>query len=60
MAHLARDEELSPRLTGQYLSVPALLPHRVVPEEYQSEYLSYRNTDDPVLGKLNMDGLVGQ
>lgn len=61
MAHLARDEKLSPPLTGQYLSVPALLPYKVVPEEYKSEYLSYsENTSDPVLKEINMDGLVSQ
>ncbi|EXJ75455.1 uncharacterized protein A1O5_02151 [Cladophialophora psammophila CBS 110553] len=34
LAHLARDEGLSPPLTGQYLAIPAVLPPSVVPEKY--------------------------
>ncbi|KAK4076861.1 hypothetical protein Purlil1_12543 [Purpureocillium lilacinum] len=37
---LARDEGISPKLTGQWLCIPTLLPPEVVPAEHQSEYLS--------------------
>ena len=43
LAHIARDEQLSPPLTGQYLSVPAImcfLPPSHIPAQYRSEYLS--------------------
>ena len=60
MTHLARDENLMPPLTGQYLSVPALLPDDSVPEKYKPEYLSREaNTSDPVLRGLNTKALLG-
>jgi acetyl esterase/lipase len=54
ITHLARDCNLQPPLTGQYLSVPALLPADVVPEKYRPEYLSLTsNVSDPVLGGMD-------
>lgn len=41
VAHLARDEKLSPPLTGQYLAVPTLLPASKVPEKYTKWFLSF-------------------
>ena len=56
LTHLARDEQLSPPLTGQYLSVPILLPPAVVPEKYKEFYLSHeQNKNAPVLPKAAMD-----
>lgn len=53
LATLARDEGLSPPLTGVYLCVPALLNPNHIPEKYKSEYLSWsENTKDPVLKNL--------
>src|SRR5436305_973828 len=50
LALRARDEELSPPLTGQYLCVPALLHPANVPEKLKHEYLSrFNNLHDPVL-----------
>jgi len=50
LTHLARDEGLSPPLTGQYLAVPAVLPETKVPEKYKKYYLSQeQNIDVPVL-----------
>lgn len=55
LAHLARDENLSPSLTGQYLCVPAImcfLPPEAIPEQYRAEYLSHPSvtpSKDPVL-----------
>lgn len=57
MAQVARDKGLSPPLTGQYLCVPALLWHDVVPDrfkdDYQSRFTSGR--DDPLLGPIAKD-----
>lgn len=56
IAHLARDEKLSPPLTGQYLSIPALVPSNRVPEKYKHLYLSMaQNVDVPVLPVVAID-----
>ncbi len=56
LAHLARDEGLSPPLTGQYLAIPAVLPDDVVPEKYKEFYLSYeQNKHAPVLPQAAID-----
>ncbi|KAK5171505.1 uncharacterized protein LTR77_004650 [Saxophila tyrrhenica] len=50
VSQLARDEGLSPPITGQYLCVPALLWPDVVPEKWKAEYRSrFESTEDPVL-----------
>jgi acetyl esterase/lipase len=50
LALLARDEKLDPPITGQYLSVPALLPDTNVPPHLAHLYESRtKNLDDPVL-----------
>jgi len=41
VAHLARDEKLSPPLTGQYLAIPTLVGRGKMPEKYQKYYFSY-------------------
>jgi acetyl esterase/lipase len=45
VTHLARNEKLSPPLTGQFLSAPLLLPPKVVPEKYKSQYISYEQNN---------------
>ena len=40
LAHIAKDEKLSPSLTGQWLSVPRLLTKEIVPEEYKHLYIA--------------------
>ena len=40
VAHLARDEKLSPPLTGLLEMIPVLLPPSVVPARFQGRYLS--------------------
>ena len=56
VAHLARDEKLSPPLTGQYLAIPAVLPASKVPEKYKEYYLSYeQNKTAPVLPQAAID-----
>ncbi|KAK8056556.1 hypothetical protein PG993_001783 [Apiospora rasikravindrae] len=62
LAHVARDEGLSPPLTGQYLCVPAITCFRrpeLIPERYRDEYLSHPDVTrsgvegtDPVLKDL--------
>ncbi|KAH9884891.1 putative lipase/esterase [Xylariomycetidae sp. FL2044] len=55
LAHVARDEQLTPPLTGQYLCVPAitcLAPPSAIPARYRAEYLSHPTimpNVDPVL-----------
>ncbi|KAF9872026.1 hypothetical protein CkaCkLH20_10363 [Colletotrichum karsti] len=56
LAHVARDNNLSPPLTGQYLCVPGImcfLPPEAIPEKYRAEYLSHpavTPSKDPVGG----------
>lgn len=55
---LARDEKLSPPLTGQYLSIPAVTPgKRWVPQKYQDMYLSMEQNAHgvPILPKAAVD-----
>ncbi|KAI1378832.1 putative lipase/esterase [Hypoxylon crocopeplum] len=55
LAHIARDEKLSPPLTGQYLCVPAIMcftPPALISPRYRQEYLSHPDVTsnaDPVL-----------
>ncbi|KAI9728527.1 MAG: hypothetical protein M1834_007665 [Cirrosporium novae-zelandiae] len=56
LAHLARDEELSPPLTGGFLSIPATVHHAAVPEIYKADYQSYdQNKNVPFLNRELMD-----
>lgn len=53
LALLARDEQLEPPITGQYLCVPALLPDTNVPSNLAHLYESRtKNVHDPVLKGL--------
>lgn len=55
---LARDEKLSPPLTGQYLAIPAVTPGReYVPAKYQHMYLSMSQNASgvPILPKAAID-----
>ena len=56
LTHQARDEKLSPPLTGQYMAVPAVLPAAVVPEKYKEFYLSHKqNENAPILPQAVID-----
>jgi len=56
LSHLAREEKLSPPLTGLYLNVPLLLAPEAVRPEHQALYLSReQNAFAPVLNKAFMD-----
>ncbi|KAF4307591.1 putative lipase 2 [Botryosphaeria dothidea] len=60
LAHLARDEKLSPPLTGVSASIPAVLSPSVVPDRFKPDYLSYeQNRDAPGLDAASMEYLVG-
>jgi acetyl esterase/lipase len=59
LAHVARDEKLSPPLTGQYLAVPMVLPQSKVPEKYKPYALSYdQNKDAPILPVASIERLA--
>lgn len=59
LAHLARDEGLSPSLTGQHLLIPMVLPPEVVPEKYRPHYLSHeQNRFAPLLPVSAIDMFV--
>nr|POE62287.1 ab hydrolase superfamily protein b1a11.02 [Quercus suber] len=50
IAHLWRDEGLSPSITGQHLMIPLLVHHSAVPKKYRAEYQSYeQNKNAPIL-----------
>ena len=56
LAHVARDENLSPPLTGQYLAVPAVLPEKKVPEKYRQFALSHKqNEHAPIISQAAID-----
>jgi acetyl esterase/lipase len=60
LALLARDTNLSPPITGQYLCVPALLPSDKVPDRFAHFYTSRTsNRSDPVLDKID-ESLISQ
>ncbi|QDS77185.1 hypothetical protein FKW77_002330 [Venturia effusa] len=61
VSHLARDEKLSPPITGVSLLIPALTSHTLeeFPEEYKHELVSYQqNAKAPILGLASMDMLM--
>ena len=50
VAHLARDDKLSPPITGCLLMVPAYCYHKNVPEKYQPDAKSWeQNANAPIL-----------
>jgi len=61
LAHLARDDKLSPPLTGQILIIPTILDAEVVPQKYQAAYLSQeQNKDAPFIPKPIQDMFMGR
>jgi hypothetical protein len=57
---LARDEKLSPSLTGLCLLTPSLMDWRAIPEECKSEAMSYeQNKDGPVFSMKVPEILIG-
>jgi len=60
IAQMAKDENLSPPLTGQYLGTAVLFSSDTVPEEYKDFFISRtQNADAPVINKGTLDGMMG-
>ncbi|OQV06096.1 hypothetical protein CLAIMM_10724 [Cladophialophora immunda] len=56
VTHLARDEGLTPPLTGHYLCVAGLVPPSRMPEKYKRWAYSYeQNKADPINGQAVID-----
>jgi acetyl esterase/lipase len=50
VCHLARDDQLQPRISGTYLSIPSLLAPEAVPDRWKPLYTSREeNKDAPIL-----------
>lgn len=61
LALMARDERLSPPLTGVLLCTPFILDFEAVPAVYKESYKSYDQCSDaPVLHKATLDSFKGQ
>ncbi|KAF2105031.1 hypothetical protein NA57DRAFT_63239 [Rhizodiscina lignyota] len=59
-AHLARDEKLSPPITGSMLQIPMVLQLDSIEEKYRPEINSYeQNKDAPVLSQKSIDLFEG-
>lgn len=59
MLYEARENSLSPPLTGGLLVVPATVHPSSVPEKYASHYLSLKqNADAPLLNKESVDNMI--
>ena len=41
LAQMAKEQQLEPKLTGQWLSIPVLLDEKIVPEKYKDLYLAW-------------------
>lgn len=55
ISHLARDEGMTPKLTGVYLSIPSLVAPEAVEEKWKSVYTSREeNKDAPILNQGSM------
>ena len=61
MGHLARDEKLSPPITGLWECIPLLCHPDAVPAEYKDEFLSYeQNKDALTLARPQFRGMLGE
>lgn len=55
ISHLARDERMTPPLTGVWLSIPCLLEPEAVPAKWKAEYTSRaENKNAPILSASSM------
>lgn len=60
VGHLARDEGLSPPITGLLELIPVLTNAELMPEKYKHIYLSRKqNKDAPILPEKTMAGFEG-
>ncbi|CAI6341066.1 unnamed protein product [Periconia digitata] len=61
LALLSRDSNFSPPITGQFLSVPVVLPSQNVPSHFSHLYTSrFDNNSDPVLRDMGDDSRISQ
>jgi acetyl esterase/lipase len=59
ISHLARDEKLSPPLTGIWLHIPMVVHPDAVPEKYKADYGSYeQNKDALIIGVKAVEWLL--
>jgi len=50
---------LTPKVTGQWLSIPVLFSEKTVPEKYAKFWISReQNAEAPGLNKESMDGMM--
>jgi acetyl esterase/lipase len=60
LAHHARQQKLSPPVTGVWLGVPFVFPQEKVPAKYKSLYQSGSKRDDPIIDPgENEEGFKG-
>jgi acetyl esterase/lipase len=51
LSHIAKDENLSPRITGQWLLIPPVFSEETVPEQYKAMFVSRQQcAEAPVFG----------
>jgi len=56
---MAEEEGLTPKITGQWLSIPVLFSEKTVPEKYARFWISReQNAEAPGLNKESMDGMM--
>jgi acetyl esterase/lipase len=55
-SHLARDDGLTPKITGLSLSIPSLMAPQAVPERWKDEYKSREENKDGLI--LNQDAIA--
>ena len=56
---MAEEEGLTPKVTGQWLSIPVLFSEKTVPEKYARFWISReQNAEAPGLNKESMDGMM--
>jgi len=59
VAAKAQAEGLTPKVTGQWLSIPVLFSEKTVPEKYASFWISReQNAEAPGLNKESMTGMM--
>ena len=58
LSHLAKDEELSPPLTGIYLNYPITVGPDVVPEDLKKDYQAFEQNANAA-GLLNRGSIMG-
>jgi hypothetical protein len=59
VAAMAEEEGLTPKVTGQWLSIPVLFSEETVPDKYARFWISReQNAEAPGLNKESMAGMM--